>query len=60
MDREALRQALRIGVFLTLTSLALVLAVSRDSPEFVVSVCSLAIGIAFLAVVFVAMRWTNR
>lgn len=56
MSPDALRAYFRMGMWVTAVALLLVLAVPRDGPEFVVSVCSLGIGLALLGAVIVARR----
>ena len=59
MSPDALRAFFRLGIWVVLVSLILVLAVSRNSPEFVVSVCSLGVGLALIAGVFIVRRLLN-
>lgn len=59
MTSEFLRGFLRAGVFVALISLGLVLTVQRDSAEFVISVCSLAIGLTLVGLVMFLM-WLGR
>jgi hypothetical protein len=56
MNPDALRAYFRMGMWVTLVALVLVLAVPRDTPEFVVSVCSLAVGLALTGVVALLSR----
>ncbi|PJF23143.1 MAG: hypothetical protein CUN56_02460 [Phototrophicales bacterium] len=51
MARESLRGFLQIAFFLVLAGICSALAVPKDSPEFVVSVCSSVIGILLLVAV---------
>ena len=46
-------------MFIVLLSIVLILAVPRDSAEFVISVCSLAIGVTLLALVALVNRMTE-
>ena len=48
MNPEALKAFFRGGVFIAGVALMLMLAVPRDSAEFVVSTCSLLIGLALI------------
>lgn len=48
MKREAVRGMLQIGFFFSLLSLCSLAYQPRDSGEFVVSACSLGIGILIL------------
>lgn len=59
MAPDALRSFFRFGVFVTVAAFLLVLATPRDSAEFVVSVCSLAIGLTLTVLVIVVMRLTK-
>jgi hypothetical protein len=56
MAPEGLRLFLRAGVFIALTALLLVFLVPRDSAEFVVSVCSIGIGLALVGLVILVNR----
>jgi hypothetical protein len=60
MTPEFLRAFLRAGVFVALVSLVLVFAVHRDSAEFVISVCSLIIGVTLIGLVALVSRLGNR
>jgi site-specific recombinase len=53
---ESLRGFLRIGIFVGGTGLVLALFQPRDSAEFVLSVCSAALGLALVAGVFIVGR----
>jgi preprotein translocase subunit Sss1 len=59
MTTEALRAFFRAGVFVTVVSLGLVLAVRRDSAEFVISVCSMGIGIVLIGLVLF-VHWLSE
>jgi hypothetical protein len=50
MRNDALRGLLQLGFFFSGLSLCSVLAQPRDSGEFVVSVCSLGIGLTILLI----------
>ncbi|MBI1257995.1 MAG: hypothetical protein GC204_11025 [Chloroflexi bacterium] len=59
MNPEVYRAFLRSGVFIAGVALLLMLAVKRDSAEFVVSTCSLLIGLTLIGGV-VLMTWLTR
>jgi hypothetical protein len=59
MTPEFMRGFLRAGVFVAVVSLALVFTVQRGSAEFVISVCSLIIGMTLVALVML-MSWMGR
>jgi hypothetical protein len=59
MAPEGLRLFLRAGVFIALTALVLLFLVPPDSAEFVVSVCSLGIGLVLVGLVILANRLTR-
>ena len=59
MNPDALRAYFRLGVWVLLASLILVIAVPRNSPEFVVSLCSVGVGLALIAGVLVLRRFLN-
>ena len=59
MNPDALRAFFRLGIWIVLVSLLLVLAVARNSPEFVISVCSLGVGLALIAGVLIVRRLLN-
>lgn len=59
MTPDFLRAFLRGGVFVALVSLILVFASPRDSAEFVVSVCSLLIGLALIGLIGL-VTWLGR
>jgi hypothetical protein len=48
---ESLRLFFRVGVMISVLSLLLVFAQPRESAEFVISVCSLGIGLTLSALV---------
>jgi hypothetical protein len=56
MNPDALRGYFRMGMWITLVALVLVLTVKRDTPEFVVSVCSLAVGLTLTGLVAALSR----
>ncbi|CAG1769968.1 hypothetical protein BAC2_00721 [uncultured bacterium] len=59
MSADALRAFLRAGMFVALVSLALVLTTARGSAEFVVSVCSLVIGLTLIGLV-ILVTWLGK
>lgn len=59
MNPEVFKAYLRIGVFIAGTALVLMLALPRDSAEFVVSTCSLMIGLTLIGGVLF-MTWITR
>ncbi len=60
MTPDALRAFFRIGVFVTAISVILAIANPRDSAEFVVSVCSIMIGITLMILVGIATWFSSR
>ena len=50
----------RVAIFFTLVSGILIFLEPRDSAEFIISVTSFAIGIAFIAIVAFFIRRSNR
>ncbi len=56
LKRDVLRGFLRIGVFIGVTGLLLALVEPRDSAEFVLSVCSAAMGAVLVVAVAVMIR----
>jgi hypothetical protein len=60
MTPEFLRAFFRAGVFIAGVSLLLVFASERSSAEFVVSVCSLMIGLLLMGLVTLAARFGQR
>jgi hypothetical protein len=59
MNPDALRAYFRMGMWVTLVALVLVLTVRRDTPEFIISVCSLAVGLTLTGLVAVLSRLTR-
>ena len=59
MNPEILRAFLRSGIFIAGLALLLMFAERRDSAEFVVSTCSLMIGLALIGGVWF-MNWLTR
>jgi hypothetical protein len=57
MDHEVLKGFTRIGLFVGGGGLILLLFEPRDSPEWVISLCSAIIGVALLAGVAILSRW---
>ena len=60
MNPDALRAFFRAGVFIAGLALLLVFAVPRESAEFVVSVCSLMLGLALIGGVMLVTLLTRR
>jgi preprotein translocase subunit Sss1 len=60
MNPDVLRSFLRAGILVSVMGILLVLAVPRDSAEFVVSVCSAAIGLTLTGLVVVAIRLSHK
>ncbi|MCX7623595.1 MAG: hypothetical protein RMK01_09130 [Thermomicrobium sp.] len=60
MSPEAGRAALASALFVTLLAAGLLLLLPRDSPEFVVALLSLVVGLAFLVVVIVVIHRFTR
>ena len=50
----------RIAVFIALTSAVLILFQQPCTAEFVITVTSLVIGLIFIAVVVIAVKWSDR
>ena len=59
MNPEVYKAFLRSGLFIAGLALLLMLAVKRDSAEFVASTCSLLIGLALIGGV-AFMTWISR
>ena len=57
MSPELLRTFFRSGMFIVLVALVLIVAVPRESAEFVISVCSLMIGLSLLGLIALASRF---
>jgi hypothetical protein len=60
MNPDVLRSFLRAGLLISGMGVLLVLAVPRDSAEFVVSVCSALIGLTLTGLVMIAIRLSNK
>lgn len=60
MSSDFLQGFLRAGVFIALVSLVLVLTLPNDSAEFVVSICSLLMGLILIGGVVLFTRLANR
>ncbi len=60
MSSEFLQGFLRAGMFVALVSLVLVLTTQRNSAEFVVSVCSLMIGLILVGAIVLMTRLGQR
>jgi len=59
MDPQLLRGGFRVAVLITLVAGVLVALEPRDSAEFVVSVLTLLIGLAFLGLVALLVRYST-
>lgn len=59
MTPEYMRGFLRAGVFIALVSLLLIFLVPRDSAEFVISVCSLMMGLTLVGIIAL-ISWLGR
>ena len=53
---EALRNFFRIGMFIGFCGLVLVFVQPRNSPEFVLSICSALMGVALMLGVVIVTR----
>ncbi len=60
MTPEFLRGFLRAGVFISVVSLVMIFAVQRESAEFVVSVCSLGMGLTLVGLIVLITRIGER
>jgi hypothetical protein len=60
MTPDFLRAFFQAGVFVTIVSLVLVLTVERSSAEYVVSLCSLMIGLTLMGLVVLITRLRKR
>jgi len=60
MTPELLRIFFRIGMFVSVTALFLVLTVPRNTAEYVVSVMSLIVGVVLLGLVILVNLWTKK
>ncbi len=59
MAPDILRSFFRSGVFLVMVSAILILALPRNSAEFVVSVCTLFLGVTLLGLITLVNRLTR-
>lgn len=59
MTPDLLRAFLRGGVFVAGLAFVLALTVPRDSAEFIVSVCSVGIGLAIMGLA-IGILWIGR
>ena len=58
---SAIGQAgLRIGMFVLITSGALLLVLERNTAEFVLMLFTFALGVLFTAMVAIWIRWSQR
>jgi hypothetical protein len=60
MSSDFLQAFLRAGMFIALVSLVLILTLPGNSAEFVVSICSLLMGLILIGFVVVVTRLANR
>ena len=60
MTEDYLRAFLRAGMLIAVVSLVLVFSVKRESAEFVVSVCSLLVGLTLIGLVVLMTRLGQR
>jgi len=59
MDPQVLGAGFRIAIFVTTTAVLLLIFEPRDSAEFVVSVMALGIGLTFVALVALLIRYST-
>ena len=59
MDPQVLGAGFRIAIFVTMTAVLLLIFEPRDSAEFVVSVMALVIGLMFMALVAILVRFST-
>lgn len=60
MNSGFLRLFFRMAMFITLTSIFLVLFVPRGTAEYVVSVMSLVVGLVLIVLIVLANRFTKK
>jgi hypothetical protein len=60
MDPSALRGFLGLGLFIGVSGLVLAILLPPDSAEYVISVCSAAMGLTLVALVVIVSRVGNR
>ena len=60
MNSGFLRLFFRMAMFITLTSVFLVVFVPRGTPEYVVSVLSLIIGLVLIGLIVLVNRFTKK
>ena len=60
MAPELLKLFFRIGMFVTVVALFLVFSVPRGTPEYVVSVMSLIVGVTLLGIIVLVNLWTKK
>lgn len=60
MSPELGRAALRIAMFAVVCSLGLLPFVDRSSAEFFITLLTLLLGLAFIGVVWLMLRFTRR
>ena len=59
MDPQILRAGFRIAALITATAALLLIVEPRDSAEFVVSAMALAVGLTFVTLVVVLVRYST-
>ena len=59
MDPQILKAGFRIAMFVTATAAVLLLFEPHDSAEFVVSAMALAVGVLFVSIVAVLVRYST-
>ena len=59
MDPQVLGAGFRIAIFVTTIAVLLLIFEPRDSAEFIVSVMALAIGLTFVALVALLIRYST-
>jgi hypothetical protein len=60
MNPELGRAWFRVAIFFTLTSGGLLFFVAPGTAEFVITVTSFIIGVVFIAIIALVVRWSNR
>ncbi|MBZ0291821.1 MAG: hypothetical protein K8L99_04565 [Anaerolineae bacterium] len=60
MSPELLKAFFRAGIFVTGTSVFLLFVVEQDSPEYIVTILSICVGVILLGAVGGAIWYSNR
>lgn len=60
LSPELGQAAFRIALFITLVSAGLLFFQRPGTAEFVITVASLVVGLVFLVIVIVLVKWSNR